>query len=88
MRLPRLNCRRAYDVAASVKRGAPAVCKITLSDQRRVKILNFAKTQGRQLGVEHVRFKMAPERLSHGGDARSKGLALDRGAFLQGARLR
>jgi hypothetical protein len=66
----------------------PRFVKITLSDQRRVKILNFAKTQGRQPGAEHVRFKMAPERLSHGGDARGKGLASGGVFVLVGAQSR
>jgi hypothetical protein len=51
--------------------------------RRRVFLTKTAKSQfvskpgsgrfdSRQLGVEHVRFKMAPERLSHGGDERRR----------------
>ena len=45
--LPCSNRRRAYDMATPVGQGASPVCKVTLPDQRRAKILRLHETLAR-----------------------------------------
>src|SRR5580704_3321260 len=71
----RSNRRRAYDMAASVARGASPVCEVTLADQPWAEIFDFAKAQGRQFGAQRFRFKFAPEGLFQECDARGKRLS-------------
>jgi hypothetical protein len=69
------KCRRAHDMAAPVLRGASSAGKVTLPNQPRAEIFDFAKAQGRQFDVERICLKLAPERLSERGDARDKRLS-------------